>query len=230
MRVPLNCKLKSVSWGGGAAGCSTAARGRHRRDLPQRKCERAGYRKRGRAEAPRKVSGRRNRPVRCGPIGLTSRISFAVCSPLSGERPLARFSPPATKSAERRAFEHYLRTGRRLPTPAPERKFNPYHDPRNGQFTFAPGGPKSLQNAVFSDRRSLWKAKKQPNGAPTVAKPVETAEPAQGEIAGSRSDVRASSSGAVPSAEAEPALAKIQTVLHGKDSGSGSLLRDLFPR
>lgn len=70
---------------------------------------------------------------------------------------------PETKSAERRAFEHYLRTGRRLAPPAsalaPERKFNPYHDPRNGRFTFAPGGPKSLQNALFSDRRGRWKPK-----------------------------------------------------------------------
>lgn len=34
-------------------------------------------------------------------------------------------------------FVHYLRTGRRLVL---EQKFNPYHDPKNGQFTFAPGG------------------------------------------------------------------------------------------
>lgn len=38
-------------------------------------------------------------------------------------------------------FEIYLRTGRRVAAdPAPlEYKFNPYHDPQNGQFTFAPG-------------------------------------------------------------------------------------------
>lgn len=52
-----------------------------------------------------------------------------------------------TKSAARLAFVHYLRTGRRLPEQAFsagsrhwETKFNPYHDPRNGRFTFAPGG------------------------------------------------------------------------------------------
>ncbi|MBV1691609.1 hypothetical protein KRR38_29025 [Novosphingobium sp. G106] len=47
------------------------------------------------------------------------------------------------KSADRLAFEHYLRTGQRL-TIAEwrrhiERKFNPYHDER-GRFTFATGG------------------------------------------------------------------------------------------
>jgi hypothetical protein len=129
----------------------------------------------------------------------------------AGRTTLARSSPPESTSAERRAFEHYLRTGRRLPSPAPERKFNPYHDPRNGRFTFAPGGPQSLQNAVFSDRRGLWKPKEQPNDTAITARPPETRELAQGESASSQSDVRASSSGAVPSAEAEPALAKIQT-------------------
>lgn len=47
------------------------------------------------------------------------------------------------KSAAWRAFEHYLRTGRRLTAAeqlADERKFNPYHDPDDGRFTFAPGG------------------------------------------------------------------------------------------
>lgn len=44
---------------------------------------------------------------------------------------------------QRRAFGRWLRTGR-LPTirlaDGTELKFNPYHDPRNGRFTFAPGG------------------------------------------------------------------------------------------
>lgn len=53
------------------------------------------------------------------------------------------------KSPNQRAFSHYLRTGRRLPKDIfleeqdIELKFNPYHDPRNGQFTFAPGGPRT---------------------------------------------------------------------------------------
>lgn len=39
------------------------------------------------------------------------------------------------------AFGLFLRTGRRVVPPPPiELKFNPYHDPRNGRFTFAPGG------------------------------------------------------------------------------------------
>lgn len=74
---------------------------------------------------------------------------------------MPRRSPnPEIKSAERLAFEHFLRTGRRLiRTEAPERKFNPYHDPRNGQFTFAPGGPNSVADPIFSDRRGLWQPK-----------------------------------------------------------------------
>lgn len=63
------------------------------------------------------------------------------------------------KSAEHLAFENYLRTGRRLSPKASARnieyKFNPYHDPLNGRFTFAPGGPRSLSHVVFSDRRGL---------------------------------------------------------------------------
>lgn len=58
--------------------------------------------------------------------------------------------PVETKSAQRQAFAHYLRTGRR---PELELKFNPYHDPRNGQFTFAPGGPRSLSYVVVSKRK-----------------------------------------------------------------------------
>ena len=53
------------------------------------------------------------------------------------------------KSPNQRAFSHYLRTDRRLPKEIfleeqdIELKFNPYHDPRNGQFTFAPGGART---------------------------------------------------------------------------------------
>lgn len=53
-------------------------------------------------------------------------------------------------------FEHYLRTGRRLDVETQasgeiEQKFNPYHDPRNGQFTFAPGHPHSPGGVIISD-------------------------------------------------------------------------------
>lgn len=44
------------------------------------------------------------------------------------------------------AFSTWMRTGRwprPEATPSVEVKFNPWHDPRNGQFTFGPGGPRS---------------------------------------------------------------------------------------
>lgn len=77
------------------------------------------------------------------------------------------------KSAERLAFEFYLRTGRRLVIrERAERKFNPYHDPRNGQFTFAPGGPRSIADPIFSDRRGLWKPKTKPTDGDTSASSI----------------------------------------------------------
>ena len=47
--------------------------------------------------------------------------------------------------SEREAFSLYLRYGIRVPVGPDEesegeRKFNPYHDPDDGRFTFAPGG------------------------------------------------------------------------------------------
>lgn len=62
-------------------------------------------------------------------------------------------------SPARRAFVHYLRTGQRLPeqnfglAKEVELKFNPYHDPRNGQFTFAPGGRMALASVIISHRK-----------------------------------------------------------------------------
>ncbi len=48
------------------------------------------------------------------------------------------------KSLEMKAFEYWMRTGIRLifadSEEEGERKFNPYHDPDDGRFTFAPGG------------------------------------------------------------------------------------------
>ena len=49
-----------------------------------------------------------------------------------------------TSQDQRRAYSFWLRTGLRPVARLPdgiELKFNPYHDPRNGRFTFAPGGP-----------------------------------------------------------------------------------------
>ncbi len=51
------------------------------------------------------------------------------------------------------AFSHWLRTGRWPSRRGIELKFNPYHDPRNGQFTFAPGGPQSLSQIIVSHGR-----------------------------------------------------------------------------
>ena len=51
------------------------------------------------------------------------------------------------------AFAYWLRSGR-WPTvrlaDGTELKFNPYHDPRNGQFTFAPGGRARAQQAKLA--------------------------------------------------------------------------------
>lgn len=58
---------------------------------------------------------------------------------------------------ERRiAFQLYLRAGRRPVDGSSgpvETKFNPYHDPTNGRFTFAPGGPRALSHIIISDSR-----------------------------------------------------------------------------
>ena len=92
-----------------------------------------------------------------------------------------------TKSAERLVFEHYLRTGQRLSPQAwvqeVEHKFNPYRDPRNGRFTFAPGGPRSLSHVIVSDRRGLHRTPQQDWGSmaavgaratPAPTHPVQT--------------------------------------------------------
>jgi len=91
------------------------------------------------------------------------------------------FAPP-TKSPERAAFEYYLRTGRRLSPqgdPEVEVKFNPYHDPRNGRFTFAPGGPRSLSDIIISDghrgERRVFRpsAKVEAQGPPVATDPAQ---------------------------------------------------------
>lgn len=59
---------------------------------------------------------------------------------------LQRAAGTETKSAVCKAFAHYLRTGQKLPESEFESnnlkigsKYNHNHDPRSGQFTFAPG-------------------------------------------------------------------------------------------
>lgn len=63
--------------------------------------------------------------------------------------------PRETKSAERLAFAYFLRTGRRMSPARPELKFNPNHDPRNGQFTFAIGGGGTLSRLSGSDTAAI---------------------------------------------------------------------------
>lgn len=89
--------------------------------------------------------------------GLHIYVPLMFQFALEGENPVEH---DLYKSPARRAFLHYLRTGQRLSEyhfvdrEEFELKFNPYHDPHNGQFTFAPGGPKSLSHVIVSSRRS----------------------------------------------------------------------------
>ncbi|MEH3103052.1 MAG: hypothetical protein PGN12_04020 [Sphingomonas phyllosphaerae] len=57
---------------------------------------------------------------------------------------------------QRRNFSVWLRTGRRPTRTADgiELKFNPCHDPRNGQFTFGPGGTTLPERSASSRRRA----------------------------------------------------------------------------
>ncbi len=61
------------------------------------------------------------------------------------------------RAATRSAFAHFIRTGRHLPLPisatggdALGQKYNHNHDPRNGQFTFGPGGAGSAAAFIRS--------------------------------------------------------------------------------
>ncbi len=73
----------------------------------------------------------------------------------------------------RHGFATWPRTGRwpiAVPRNGVELKFNPYHDPRNRQFTVAPGGPRSLSRVVVSHRRQpalLEASSASANGAST---------------------------------------------------------------
>ena len=70
----------------------------------------------------------------------------------------------------RTGYSHYLRTGR-VPVEIKSAlgediaaggywvKFNPYHDPENGRFTFAPGHPNAVSSPVISERRNATKPK-----------------------------------------------------------------------
>jgi len=64
------------------------------------------------------------------------------------------------KKDERTAFSIWMRTGR-WPRPANsqnlELKFNPWHDPRNGRFTFGPGGPRSGGQDKPTPKKNIFK-------------------------------------------------------------------------
>lgn len=73
---------------------------------------------------------------------------------------LPRTAETETKSAARKAFAQYLRTGQRLPESEFESKnlkiglkYNHNHDPRSGQFAFGPGGSASFARGVVADIR-----------------------------------------------------------------------------
>ena len=91
----------------------------------------------------------------------------------------------------RRAFSHWMRTGiwpGASDADGIEHKFNPYHDPRNGQFTFAPGGPRSLSHVVISyGRRANSRAASltQPRSVPSqIALADEGGIAAEGQLSG----------------------------------------------
>jgi len=108
----------------------------------------------------------------------------------------------AAQSPNRRAFSHYLRTGQRLPEEyfetgkALEAKFNPYHDPRNGQFTFAPGGPKSLSRVIVSHRVRTGESTRLPSSAKRLA--TASSEPVFNEGSAEVSDAVFRSDGPQP--------------------------------
>lgn len=63
-----------------------------------------------------------------------------------------------TKSAERMAFAYFLRTGTSVTSADAQLKFNPNHDPSNGQFTYATGGGSTL-TGLASDRQIVADAR-----------------------------------------------------------------------
>jgi hypothetical protein len=95
------------------------------------------------------------------------------------------------KSAERQAFELYLRTGRRVPPEwfaardaaaakaEVEAKYNPWHD-RLGRFTFPPGGPR---DDAYPERRAVTRSGPKPAGRSIVnhsspsTKPTDAVKP-----------------------------------------------------
>lgn len=84
------------------------------------------------------------------------------------------------------AFEYYLRTGRRLADPDPvETKFNPWHDPEDGRFTFAGQGRRSgdggLRSRVGNRERNasynIRSASLSANPRPSSSAPISARQP-----------------------------------------------------
>lgn len=84
-----------------------------------------------------------------------------------------------SRDAERRAFVYWMRTGRRLDpdrAPAVQHKFNPWHDPENGQFTSG-GGTFGGAGANGSwDRASPRPAPKSGSKRPPAKPPQRSTE------------------------------------------------------
>jgi hypothetical protein len=85
---------------------------------------------------------------------------------------------------QRHAFRVWLRTGKLPPVRSAdglELKFNPYHDPLNGRFTFAPGGPRGLGESdvdyIGSRANVVGISGRRAGRDPAVASAASTAAP-----------------------------------------------------
>ena len=79
-----------------------------------------------------------------------------------------------TKSDQRRAFAMWLRTGRITFADHVELKFNPWHDPENGRFTFA-GAGHSSERGVGTARQGPGRAVPRPaGGSPALRTGIAT--------------------------------------------------------
>lgn len=134
---------------------------------------------------------------------------------------LPRTAKTENRSAARKAFARYLRTGQRLPESEFEpnrlnisRKYNQNHDPRNGQFTFGPGGsaspvrghgvPSAAGNGFASTRSYGFLRSKGPlKGTGTVRFRVVAAKPGHQPIL-SRVDIDERASKFEVTARADP--------------------------
>ena len=80
------------------------------------------------------------------------------------------------KSFARLAFEQYLRSGRRQGGRI-QVKFNPNHDPRNGQFTFGPGGTVGAAGTERSAPANQSRGPSRPPARPGSFEPNPRAQP-----------------------------------------------------